>query len=242
MSLLWLPQMTERFALFFAPPITSALWKRAAQWLGRDAATGKAAIAAIPGIDRERLDALTGSARRYGFHATLKAPMALADGTTRAELEQRLAAFVLRQPQLAIGRLRLTLLDGFLALVPERQSEALTAFAASCVSEFDDLRAPLDATARDRRTRAGKLTPYQIGLLDHYGYPYVMDEFRFHMTLSDRLAAADREAATAAAEAWFASFVGSELVLDRLCLFHEAEAGAPFRRVADYPLTVEVTV
>jgi hypothetical protein len=36
--------------------------------------------------------------------------------------------------------------------------------------------------------------------------------------------------------------VGREVVLDRLSLFHEAEPGAPFMRLADFPLSVEVKV
>lgn len=234
--------MTERFALFFAPATTSPLWRLAAQWLGRDAATGTMPAATIPGISRERLDAVTISARRYGFHATLKAPMALHPDTSRDELEQALAAFTLRQPQLRIGRLRLALLDGFLALVPQASPEALQRLAADCVTEFDRFRAPLDPAERERRIRDGRLTPYQIGLLDHYGYPYVMDEFRFHMTLTDRLEPPDQAPVMAAARGWFASLAGVAIVLDRLCLFHQAETGAPFRRLADYPLTVEVEV
>jgi putative phosphonate metabolism protein len=233
--------MSERFAIYFAPSVTSPLWTKAAEWLGRDPTSGEVSEAGVAGLSRERLAAVTTSARRYGFHATIKAPMALAEETSRVELEQALAAFGLHHQQLPIGRLKLTLLDGFLALVPEQQGETLTRFAGECVAQFDRFRRPMSASERARRIHPG-LSAYQIGLIDHYGYPYVMDQFQFHMTLTDRLEAADREPLMKAAEAWFAPLLGREIMLDRLSLFHEAEPGSPFMRVADFPLSVEVKV
>lgn len=233
--------MPERFAIYFAPAIASPLWARAVEWLGRDPATGTVFDADVAGLSRDRLAAAATSARRYGFHGTIKAPMALADGFSRAELEKALTAFGLRRRQVLIGRLKLTLLEGFLALVPERQSEALTQFAGECVTQFDRFRRPMSASEREKRTHSG-LSAYQIGLLDHYGYPYVMDQFLFHMTLSDRLDAADIEPVMDAAQAWFAPVLGREVLLDRLSLFHEAAAGAPFMRLADFLLSVEVKV
>lgn len=233
--------MPERFAIYFAPAIASPLWTRAAEWLGRDPASGKVFGDEVAGLHRDRLTKVTGSARRYGLHATLKAPMALAEGTSRAALEGALTTFALTHLQVSLGPLKLTLLDGFLALVPERQSEALTRFAGVCVAEFDRFRRPMSASEREKRIHS-RLTAYQVGLLDHYGYPYVMDQFLFHMTLTDRLAAADREPVMAAAEEWFAPVVGRDVLLDRLSLFHEAEPGGPFMRLVDFPLSVEVKV
>lgn len=233
--------MPERFAIYFAPATRSPLWTRAARWLGRDPASGAVFDADIAGLRRDRLAEVTTAARRYGFHATIKAPMALAGGTSRAELEAALAAFCRRSPQVPIGRLRLTLLDGFLALVPERQGDALTEFAAECVAQFDRFRRPMSAAERERRIHGG-LSASQVSLLDRYGYPYVMDQFVFHMTLSDRLATPDREPLLRAAGEWFAPLLGSEVVLDRLALFRQAGPGSPFMRLADFPLSVEEKV
>jgi putative phosphonate metabolism protein len=233
--------MSERFAIYFAPATTSQLWRLAAEWLGRDAASGQTFDADLARISRDRLMAVSVSARRYGFHATLKAPMALAEGTSRAELERELLDFALLHQQAPIGRLDVRMLDGFLALVPERQSEALTAFAGDCVAHFDRFRAPMSEAERERRVHSN-LSAYQIGLLDHYGYPYVMDQFLFHMTLTDRLGDAVRDAMTGAAQEWFAPVLGQEVVLDRLSLFRQTEPGAPFNRLTDFPLSVEVKV
>lgn len=233
--------MSERFAIYFAPATASQLWDKAALWLGRDPASGAMFDAEVAGLPRERLAALSASARRYGFHATLKAPFALADGTSRDELEAALTGFGLNCMRVPIGRLKLTLLDGFVALVPEHQSGALTGFASQVVAHFDHFRRPMSDAERQRRVHSG-LSAYQIGLLDHYGYPYVMDQFLFHMTLSDRLAEADRETVMAAAAEWFAPVLGNEVMLDRLSLFHERQPDAPFTREADFPLSIEVKV
>jgi putative phosphonate metabolism protein len=228
--------MTERFAIYYAPAPQSALAVRAAAWLERDPAGGVAVPADTRGLARDKRLALTRSARRYGFHATLKAPFALPAGRPRAELETALTAFTLRHRPVAIGKLVLADLDGFIALVAEARPEALTDFAAQVVAAFEPFRAPLSPEDRARRIAAG-LSAYQIGLLDHYGYPYVMDEFRFHMTLTDRLAAADRSEVTAAARRWFAPVIEQPVSLDRLVLFCEPEPGADFCRIADFPLS-----
>src|SRR5690606_20360899 len=129
----------------------------------------------------------TQSANRYGFHATIKAPMALAAGMSEAELREGPGAFVGQHEPFSLGRLRLAPLPGFLALIAEEETERLQDFAAHVVEAFEPFRAPM--STRDRAARAGKgLSERQMELLDGYGYPYVFEEFRFHMTLTDRLA------------------------------------------------------
>jgi hypothetical protein len=59
------------------------------------------------------------------------------------------------------------------------------------------------------------------------------------MTLTDRLPASEQERFRAAAAAHFGSLAESELALDRLVLFHEPEAGAPFVRGAEFVLSGE---
>src|SRR5690606_41980730 len=61
----------------------------------------------------------------------------------------------------------------------------------------------------------------QEELLGAYGYPYVMDEFRFHMTLTDRLEGEDCAEFRTAAQTWFAPVLGEPVMLDRLVLFVE---------------------
>ena len=226
--------MTERFAIYYAPSATSDLWERAATWLGRDCSTGELFDGPVAGIDRDRLLNLTQSANRYGFHATLKPPMALVEGASEADLRAALVAFAGAHEPVALGRPRLASLDGFLALLVD-DNDDLQDFASHVVEQFEVFRAPL--SSKDRAARASRgLSPRQLELLDAYGYPYVFDEFRFHMTLSDRL---DPEAAAEIAQAagtWFAPVLEAPLLLDRVVLYHEADAGKPFIRKDEFKL------
>ena len=205
--------MTERLAIYYAPQRGSRLDVAAEGWLAR------ADIAAE-----------TVSARRYGMHATIKAPMALAAGMDADSLAAALTAFGRRHRPVDMGRLVPRLIDGFLALVPAQQSQALTDFAATVVADFEPFRAPLSAEDRTRRLRS-PLTSRQIELLDAYGYPYVLEEFRFHMTLTDRLPVALQPQRLAEAEAWFADVLAAPVALDRLVLFTEPAPGDAFVRL-----------
>jgi hypothetical protein len=61
--------------------------------LGRDALSGESLSGfAIPGTDAQGWRELTAEPRRYGFHATLKAPFRLAAGLSADELFQAVAA------------------------------------------------------------------------------------------------------------------------------------------------------
>ncbi|WP_323014655.1 DUF1045 domain-containing protein, partial [Devosia sp.] len=208
---------------------------RAATWFGRDASTGELLGGTVAGLDRNRLLNLTQGASRYGFHATIKAPMALADGRSQAQFCAALADFAARQQPVSLGRLRLATIEGFLALLADEAHPTLPGFAAGVVEAFEDFRAPMSPREREKRLQGG-LTPRQAELLDSHGYPYVLDQFQFHMTLSDRLEPEDQAEMLAAARTWFGPALDEEVTLDRLSLFHEPDSGKLFRRLADFPL------
>ncbi|HWA20576.1 MAG TPA: DUF1045 domain-containing protein [Devosia sp.] len=210
--------MPERLAIYYAPARHSPLDILAARWLARP-----------------ELAALTVSARRYGFHATIKAPMALKPGKKPQELAADLKSWCAKEAPVSVGRIEARLIDGFLALVPAAQSEELTNFAGRVVETFDPFRAPLDAKERAKRLSA-PLTDRQIKLVDRYGYPYVMEQFLFHMTLTDRLPPAQSGKLLAEARTFFAEALALPLVIDRLVLFHERQSGAMFTRGADFTL------
>jgi putative phosphonate metabolism protein len=228
--------MPQRFAIYYAPSTSDPLWERTATWLGRDPASEELFEGPVAGIDRTRLLNLTQSASRYGFHATIKPPMALAAGATEGDLDAALRDFVGATRAVDLGTLRLASLDGFLALIPsEDDNPALQDFAAHVVETFEPLRAPL--SPRDFAARLARgLTPRQEELLEAYGYPYVFDEFRFHMTLTDRLGEDDRDEMLSAAQTWFGPLLDTPVTLDRLVLYREPEAGKPFVRLGDYRL------
>jgi len=229
--------MSERFAIYYAPSANSPLWDRASAWLGRDPLTDETFDGTVAGMERNRLLNLTQSASRYAFHATIKPPMALAPGATVEDLRAALADFAYNQQPFTLGHLHVASLDGFLALIPTAPNEALQDFAAHVVETFEPFRAELSIKDRAARLARG-LTPRQEELLDSYGYPYVFDELRFHMTLTDRLTEEDRADVMAAAQAWFGPDLVEPIQFDRLVLFHEPDSGRPFRRLEDYKLGV----
>jgi putative phosphonate metabolism protein len=228
-----------RYAIYFAPAESSPWWRFGASWLGRDAATG----AAIPqpvveGIAPDDFRALTEAPRRYGFHATVKAPFGLRAGATPEALAGALERFCAVRSRVVLPRLEVARLDDFLALIPAARESRVNDIAADCVRDFEAFRAPLDAAELERRRRKG-LTPRQDRYLEEFGYPFVLAEFRFHLTLTGSLDAAPPQlvaAVRAAAEHAVAALAGESLQLDALALFEQPEPAAPFRLVARFPL------
>lgn len=219
----------RRYAIYYAPG-PGRFADAAAAWLGWDAVAG--CPVRQPDLPVPLRD-WTAEPRRYGFHGTLKPPLRLAEDRSVDDLGFAVAALASRLAPVSLPRLDLTILSGFLALVPG-QSDPLTALAAEVVMALDGFRAPLTETEVARR-RPDRLTGRQRELLGLYGYPYVMEEFRFHLTLSGSLSDADLRTLRPLAEAHFAPHLPRPLVISELCLFGETAAG--FHLLHRYPLT-----
>jgi putative phosphonate metabolism protein len=224
-----------RYAIYYAPAQGSFLDQFGAEMLGYDAWIG-AALPFASGVVEQVPDwrELTQDPRKYGFHATLKAPMSL-NGRRESELHAACADFA-RQPR-PIPQITpvVNSISGFIAVIPETRSAELEQFAADCVRAFDPFRAPLTADDRARRNPP-RLTPRQVEYLDRWGYPYVMEEFRFHMTLTGRLDETRREAVLVMLRERFARLNLTELAIDRLALFKQADAKARFEIIGDWQL------
>lgn len=225
-----------RYAVWFAPAPDSALHAEGSRWLGRDAISGAGlAPPAIPGLAPERWAELTAEPRLYGFHATLKAPFRLARGTGPGGLCAAVEALARRRAPFET-RLEVGLLDGFRALRERPEGEATRALAAACVAALDGFRARPEPGESARR-RAFGLNPAQEALLRRWGYPWVMEEFRFHMTLTRRLAgAAEAEALRPALAAAFRESPDRTVTVDAISVFRQDAPGAPFREVRRFPL------
>lgn len=225
-----------RFALYYAPPAGSVLEDLARRWLGRDVTTGeRVERPAVAGIDPARAESLTESPRFYGFHGTLKAPFALAEGCRAEDLMAAVEAFSAARAPFSLPPLVVAPLGGFIALVPSAPSAMLDDLAAHCVQVFDAFRAPPSAADLEKRRAAG-LTAGQQALLERWGYPYVMEAFRFHMTLTGRLDDDGERAATVAAlRALFASVTAESLPVDGLSVFFQPDRTTPFRLLRRVP-------
>jgi putative phosphonate metabolism protein len=225
-----------RYAIYYAAERGSALDRFGAALLGYDVWSSED-LPFPDGVAETVPDwrEVTNDPRKYGFHATLKAPFALVSGQTEAELLAACAAFA-GQPR-AIPRFRpvVDAISGFIAVIPAERSLPLEALAADCVTAFDAFRAPLTAHDRARRN-PDRLTTRQCDYLDRWGYPYVMEEFRFHMTLTGRLDETRREGVRDMLRERFASLGIDSLAVDRIALFRQDASNARFRIIGAWPL------
>ena len=229
--------MTYRYAIYAAPTPGTALADRAAAWLGRDALTGLPRPQSVPlAMKMDAVVAITREADRYGFHGTLKPPFRLAEGRTEAGLIAALETYSARKAPVDLGPLSVQDLSGFIALRPVESPPALGSLAADVVEAFDGFRQPPDAAETARR-RAHGLTPAQEANLARWGYPYVMDDFRLHFTLTSRLPAGERAPLIDWLSRYFAPVLARPFTLDTLWLFVEPEPGAPFRQARGFALT-----
>jgi 2'-5' RNA ligase len=178
---------------------------------------------------------LTGDPRKYGFHATLKAPLSLAPGRTEAELVAACAAFASTPRAIPVISPVVGSISGFIAVIPAEPPPELIRLAADCVSEFDSFRAPLTESDRARRNPS-QLTPRQREHLDRWGYPYAMEDFRFHMTLTGRLDAARRDPVLAMLADRFSACQLTTLPIDRIAVFRQENAASRFRVVGHWKL------
>lgn len=227
-----------RYGLYFSPGSDEALHGLGSSWLGRDAESGKAVEQPdLEGLGASELATITGPARRYGFHATLKAPFRLEDGVSEADLISAMAAFADQAEAFHIPSLRVGCLDRFVALVPDAPAPHLNAFAASVVEAFEPLRAPLSEREIERRN-PDALSSSELRNLMRWGYPYVFDQFRFHMTLTNRLPEPDITRITDAAAGHFAPGLSGPVPVRALTLFVEPEPGAPFEIRSRAPLAL----
>lgn len=214
-----------RHAVYFAPSPRHPLWELGCRWLGRDASD--------PADGGAPVHSLVAAPWRYGFHATLKAPMALAADVHESNWLAAVRTLAARHESFEMPALRVALLSDFIALRPVEPLEAahpLRRLADDCVIALDPWRAAAAAPGRERVARA-PLDARQRANLDRLGYPFVLDDWRFHMTLSDSLAGveADRIAALrTSATRHFAPALAMPLHCEDLCVFVEPVPGRPF--------------
>jgi putative phosphonate metabolism protein len=231
--------MTARYAIYYAPPEGSALWRKASAWLGRDAVTGaEVTRPVVPGLDGLDVGDLTADPRHYGFHATLKAPFELAEGKTESELLAAAADFAagLTPFEAAIAP---AALGRFLAFRLQDGEAEMTALHAACVRGFEAFRAPLGDADLVRRRKAN-LTPEQDDRLVSWGYPYIFEDFRFHMTLTGAIRDEQvRERVLTALQALFAAESGPHR-FDGIAVFRQTDRQASFDVLQRFPFRAAV--
>lgn len=225
-----------RYAIYYMPDPASPLWSLGSSWLGRDAMSGQVLQRPrLPALATVNVDRLTAGPRRYGFHATLKAPFEAASGAAEKDLLESLDAFSGDRSPFDI-RLQVAALGDFLALCLAEPCESMDQLHRDCVCDFDLYRKPISAEDLARKRRA-RLTPDQDARLQHWGYPYIFEDFRFHMTLTSRIAGkVSQGPIRMALEELFAPYVDSPSRVEGIALFGQVDRDAPFNVVQWFPL------
>lgn len=220
-----------RVAVYYAPPPDDPLFAAGATWLGRDPESGAPAVQPnVTGIAE-----LTAEPRAYGFHATLKPPMRLAEGRQWFDVVQAAQALAGRIAPFELPRLAVADLQGFLALRETVPCAPLQALADACVEQLDPMRAATEEAELARRRQAN-LTAEQDAMLLRWGYPYVFGSWVFHMTLTRRLGAAEKARVQPMAEAYFAHALMVPRWVRDICLFIQSAPDEAFTVAERIPL------
>jgi putative phosphonate metabolism protein len=219
----------SRYAIYYTAAHGSALDRFGASLLGYDAYSGED-LPFADGVAQTIPDwrDLTQDPRKYGFHATLKAPIALAPTKTEAQLAAACESFAGRTRPIPLIRPVIGSISGFIAVIPAEPSAELELLAADATKAFDPFRAPLTPEDRARRNPA-RLTPLQREYLERWGYPYVMEEFRFHMTLTGRLPEERRKPVLAMLRSKFSVTGIGPVAIDGIALCRQATPQSRFR-------------
>lgn len=226
----------RRFALYFVPRPETQLAQDAALWLGRNENNVSFNQLKIKGITRQQFHALTRAPHHYGFHGTLKPPFRLQQGYTESELFTAIDLYCASRESFSIPSMEVRLIKDFLCLRPPRPCKEINQLARDMVIRFDHFRAPAGATELKKR-KSTVLTPRQESLLLKWGYPYVMDEFRFHLTLSSTIEdEQEKRVLKQAAENHFTQSALHNIAVDGIALFVEQD-GAPMTQQFFFPFS-----
>lgn len=226
--------MTERYAVYFSPKGNTELSEFGEQVLARSSSEPRSSNASSSFSDQERWLALTKKPAHYGFHATLKAPFELADGQSLESFFLAAERFASTQHSIPLLTLAPRYLSRFMALTLSKPQDELNQFAFACVKEFESFRKPLSEADIKRRKQAA-LSARQETLLHEYGYPYVAEEFRFHMTLSDAMQKSDQDY-----QDWvtnlYETIINTTPELDQIAIYSQTNRDSAFIKEAEFPL------
>jgi hypothetical protein len=229
------PSPEPRYAIYFVPGAETELYRFGASVLGYDCYTGQANTL-IDGADASSWTGFVRDPRVYGFHATLKPPFYLAKGLTEADIEAAVLDFASNHPAVLVGEVAVRELGSFIALVPKNPRPLLDQLAQTCVRDFDRFRSAMSEQERVRRL-APSLSDRQIENLYRWGYPYVFEDFRFHMTLTGSLSLPKRSKALQLLCEKFEQMPGAtSLTVDQIVVARQVDKSSPFKVVQSAPL------
>jgi hypothetical protein len=215
----------ERYAIYWMPPLSSPLQAFAQDWFG-----GAKAFGLTPDLAACAVKA----PKRYGLHATIKAPFRLMQGVSPDDLSAELGRFCARRARIITAPLALERFPSYLALCPSGRRAGLEWLASECVTHFDRFRAPLSEVDRERRR--SNLSPREAMHFEQFGYPHIFDMFYFHISLAGPLDQRALDSVSAALRPRLGALVNDDFVLGELCLCGVPGAVRPFAVISRHAL------
>lgn len=225
-----------RYAVYFVPAQETDLAGFGSRAIGYDVNTGTDCAYHDHDFYRQPdIRSWTESPSRYGFHATLKAPFELKEGYALDDLLSAAHEFTRNRPSVPLGRLQVSSIGRFVALTIRGNSDPVDQLAGACVREFEDFRAPLSAADRERRL-APNLSDRQAAYVDQWGYPYVFEEFRFHMTLTGALPDRQQVECAKSALSEIYTAIDAPVAISSITIAEQPDRNAKFRVLERFSL------
>lgn len=225
----------SRYAVYFSPPEADDLSKFSAGWFGWNAHNGKSVSYPILENLNYDLSDITKEQYRYGFHGTLKPPFLLVDTKNLNDLKFALVELSKSIKKFEIPSISLKVLDRFVAIVPTTESKELTILAKKCVEKLDDFR-QVESAKKIQRRRSTGLSKSEEYNLTRWGYPHVMDNFQFHLTMSGRLKPAVLKNVIEVLNSELQGVLNKPLPIGEICLFGENASNGNFQIIQKFSL------
>lgn len=217
----------QRYAIYWVPRPDTRLAAFARRWFGSEVETGEQlALREGYGLPDGLVERATASPRRYGIHATIKAPFRLREGAQLNDFINMMGAFCAKRRAPHAGKLKLHRFSRYLVMLPENDTSELEWLAQDCVTHFDVLRAPLTDADRSRRAISN---PKAAAYFEQFGYPDIFDRFKFHITLAGPLEPAELEMVENALRPSLIALTNEPFVAPDLCICGEPGNKQAFR-------------
>jgi len=184
----------SRYAIYYAPPKESNLEEFGRYWFGWDPINAKSinnkqrinylngfGIKNLKNIDKNVL-----IAKKYGFHGTLIPPFKLNKNYSTNTLFKKTEEIAKKLKKFKFYKFKLKKINNFYAFVQNKKNNNINKLSNRLVRELFKFRSPLTKKEIDRRNPS-KLSKLQLNILYKWGYPYLMSEFNFHMTLASEV-------------------------------------------------------
>lgn len=227
----------KRFAIYYAPPRGSDLEAFGESWFEWNSQQFAPRIQCSDTLDlsNDEIKRITSGPARYRFHGTLKPPFYLSSDCSLGDLDTALSNFAGSHKAFECGALQLTEVGQFLALCPVDIAQNITKLALDCVEDVDRFRKPEAQEEMQRRRNSG-LTPRQDALLVKWGYPYVMDEFKFHLTLTGKMNKILCSRVKKSLAPYLKKILQQRFVFKEIALFGDPGEGQNFQEIKRYEL------